>query len=442
MTAAPSQHVTEEDSSAAATITERDAQVIAGVQKLRYFPLEVATGRGVILIEPGGRELIDLSATWTASGLGHGHPAVTEAIVAAAQAPPGASILSAVHEEAVAFAEELLALTPGPADRRVYLGHAGSDANDAALRACRARRGFRRIIAFENGYHGGTGVAMGVSGVQIDGGAVPDPYVTLVPYPTPFHAADGDAAADLVRSLSAVEQELSKGDVACLIVEPLLADGGLVVPPDGFLAGVSNLCRLYNTPLVCDEVKVGLGRTGLLHAFEHDGVTPDIMTFGKSLGAGLPLSAAVGPSDYLDEPVGSSLLTTAGNPICAAVGRTVLRILVEEQLPERAAAAGARFLVGLGEQLARYATFHGGHIGDLRGRGLAIGVEITNPGTQKPDASAAAAIARRAWELGVVVYVVGGNVLEITPPLVIDDAQIDRAVEVLAQAVSDVTGGT
>lgn len=405
---------------------QRDTAALAGVEKLRFFPLAVIKGEGCWLIEENGRRLLDLSASWTASGLGHGHPAITDAVTNALRHAPGSSALSAAHPDSVRLAEDLLDATPGGGDRRVYLGHAGSDANDVALRACRHATGKQRVLAFEHSYHGGVGLAMGVSGVHVDAGAPADPDSCFVPFPDPLRPhADDPAAA----SLEAVDATLADGDVACVIVEPIQSDGGLVVPPDGFLAALHSVCAKHGVPLICDEVKVGLGRTGLLHAFQHDGAVPDIVTFGKALGGGLPLSAAVGPASILDGPTSSALLTTAGNPACAAAGRAVLRTLAEERLPEAAAAAGERLLAGLRK-------IDEPRIGDVRGRGLAIGVDLVADGTTRDPKLAQKAV-YRAWQLGAVVYYVGGNVLEVTPPLTISDAEVDLAVELLAQAVQE-----
>ncbi|MGY4712770.1 aspartate aminotransferase family protein [Mycolicibacterium sp. CBM1] len=420
------------------TLYARDEAAIAGIEKLRFFPLEVVSGRGCTLITPDGRELLDLSATWTASGLGHGHPAVVEAVSRAVRNAPGAGGLSAVHPDSVGLAEDLLALVPGTGERRVYLGHAGSDANDVALRACRHATGRRTVLAFEHSYHGGVGLAMGVSGVHVDAGSPADPDAVFLPYPNPFRPARGDAAADVANCLQLAEAQLSTGSIACLIVEPILSDGGLVVPPDGFLAQLQALCRRHGVPMICDEVKMGLGRPGTLHAFDHDGVVPDIVTFGKVLGGGLPLSAAVGPADILDAPPAAALLTTAGNPVCAAAGRAVLATIVGDRLAERAAAAGTT----LERALRALAGSPGSdRIGDVRGRGLAIGVELVDPATGERDPRLAAQVVYRAWELGAVVYYVGGNVLEITPPLVLTDTEAVRAAEIVGQAIADAAAG-
>lgn len=424
---------------------QRDARVIAGIEKLRFFPLEVVEGRGSSLFDPSGRELLDLSATWTASGLGHGHPAVVEAVTRAVATAPGSGGLSAVHPDAVGLAEELLALVPGTGERRVYFGHAGSDANDVVLRACRHYTGRRTVLAFERSYHGGIGTAMAVSGQQVEAGHRQDPDVVFLPFPNPLRPLTGDIESTVDVILGQARRHLETNTVAALIVEPILSDGGLVIPPAGFLAKLQALCREYGVPLICDEVKVGLGRPGALHAFSLDGIEPDIAVFGKALGGGLPLSAAVGPAAILDHPGASALLTTAGNPICTAVGRAVLRTVVGDSLPARALKAGDRFVAALRRIADGYGADGGRsaeRIGDVRGRGLAIGVELVKDRTTlAPDRELAQRVVYRAWQLGAVVYFVGGNVLEITPPLVITDAEIDRAAGILDQAISDAMAG-
>jgi 4-aminobutyrate aminotransferase len=320
----------------------------------------------------------------------------------------------------------------------VYLGHAGSDANDVALRACRHATGKRTVIAFEHSYHGGVGVAMGVSGVHVDAGLPADPDAVFLPFPNPFRPVRGDVQEDVSACLDLAEEHLRGGSIACLIVEPILSDGGLVVPPDGFLARLHEVCRRHGVPMICDEVKMGLGRPGTLHAFAHDDVVPDIVTFGKVLGGGLPLSAAVGPAEILDNPPAAALLTTAGNPVCTAAGRAVLATIVGDQLPDRAAKVGALLADGL---RALSGSPGSERIGDVRGRGLAIGLELVDPDTGERDPRLAAQVVYRAWELGAVVYYVGGNVLEITPPLVLTEAEAGRAVEMIGAAIADAAAG-
>lgn len=417
---------------AARALHDRD-RVIAGVEKLRFFPLAVEGGQGAWLLEAGGRRLLDMSSSWTACGLGHGHPAVRAALDRAARSPAGASVLSATHEDAVALAEKLIALTPGPEDRRVYLGHAGSDANDVAIRCAVRATGRPNVLAFERSYHGGLGVAMSASGVHVEAGSISqDQHVRLTPYPDPYRHPD-----EYTQVLAGLEAALSGRDVACLLIEPILSDGGLVVPPDGFLREVADRCAATGTLLICDEVKVGLGRSGSMHAFQHDGITPDIVTFGKSLGAGVPISAAVGPATLFDEPPASALLTTAGNPYGTAVARAVLATIESEGLVERARFAGDRLREGLSQ-----ATAHLDVVGEVRGRGLAIGVDlVADADTRDRHCELAAMAVYRAWELGGVLHYVGGNVLEVTPPLVVTESEIDQAIDITTCAIEDAHSG-
>ncbi|PJJ61700.1 aspartate aminotransferase family protein [Compostimonas suwonensis] len=428
------------------TLYERDLAAIAGIEKLRFFPLELASGKGSILTTPDGRELIDLSATWTACGLGHGHPAVIEAITRAIQSPPGAGGLSAVHPDSVGLAEDLLALVPGTGERRVYLGHAGSDANDVAIRACIIHSGRKRVLAFEHGYHGGVGIAMGVSGVHVEGGSAAAAEGTIfAPYPDPLRPHADNGGDEVGYCLAQVRAALEGDDVACVIVEPILSDGGLIVPPPGFLSRLMDLAREFGVPLICDEVKVGLGRPGTLHAFEDDGIVPDIVTFGKTLGGGLPISAAVGPARILDVATGSALLTMAGNPISTAAARAVLATLVDEGLADAARERGEQLkgaLTAIERGEGRFGDKVADRIGDVRGRGLAIAVDlVSDKAALTRDEDLARKVVYRAWQLGAVVFYVGGNVLEITPPLVITEEQVDAAVTILEQAISDAVDG-
>jgi 4-aminobutyrate aminotransferase len=424
---------------AVSALIQRDEKVIAGIEKLRFFPLAVVAGQGCWLTEAGGRPLLDLSASWAANGLGHGHPAIVAAVTAAVTAAPGASCLSAVHPGMVDLAETLLELVPGCAERSVYLGLTGTDANEAAVAACRHGTGRRRVIAFAGGYHGGFGVAKQLSGIHIDAGGEVDRDLALARYPAPYRAGRMAPESEdiLDDSLMEIRHHLMQNDVACVIVEPILSDGGMIVPPPGFLSALQNETRAHGALLICDEVKVGLGRTGVLHAFQRDSVVPDFVTLGKSLGGGLPISAVVGPRWLLEEPGASAMLTLAGNPVSVAAARAVLHTLIADDLPARAGQAGARLRAGLVQALDGVAE-----VGDIRGAGLALGIELV---TAAEPIGANAALARqvvyRAWELGAVFYYVGGNVLELTPPLIISDSEIDQAIDIVNRAIRDSVAG-
>ena len=404
-------------------LIERDAAVIAAAQHVRFFPLPVVSATGAILTEEGGRELVDLSGGWSAAAVGYAHPHVADAVSRAMRSMPGIGILSGTHPQGVELAERLLDLIPtrSPGPRAVYLGLAGSDANTAVLRCIRAWSNRPRILAFESSYHGGMGPSQQVSGLFTAAGLPADDGLVLVPY--------GD--------LDAVQTALAAGDVAAVIVEPILSDGGLIIPHPAFLPGLRRLCDETGTLLVVDEVKVGMGRTGHLLAHQLDGIEADLVTLGKSLGGGLSLSAAIGPRAIMDADPGGTLLTTAGNPIACAAGLAVLDVLASENLPERATRLGVQ-LRGALEVLKREHDI----VADVRSRGLVGGIEL-----RRADGSAArsetAKIVYRAAQLGAVVYYVGmeSNVLELTPPLVIETEQLARGLEIISEAIRDVEGG-
>ena len=406
------------------SLIDRDARAIAAIEKLRFFDLAVVGGHGSRLRLEDGREVLDLSASWGAASLGNAHPDVAVAAGRALADMAGASILSVVNGPAVELAERLLATLPAGVERRVWLGHSGSDANDTAVRIVTAASGRPRVISFAGAYHGALTGSLAISGhPALDTGPKAAGLIRL-PYPDPRDGAE--AGEDVLEQLEAHLARHGE-EVAALFVEPILSDGGLIVPPAGFLRGLGERCRAHGVLLVCDEVKVGLARTGTLHAFEADGVTPDLVCLGKGLGGGLPLSAVIGPAAVMDHSSAFSLMTTAGNPVCASAGLAVLDVIERYRLAARAVEAGARLQAGLralGSPL----------VGDVRGRGLAVGVELSTPG-------AAAKVCLRAAELGAVFYYVGTDVLELTPALTISDPEIDEGVELIGQALADVAAG-
>ncbi len=422
-----------------AGLYERDARALSTMAHLRFFPLAVVGGEGSHLVGDDGRRLLDLSASWGAASLGHAHPAVREAVDRALANQAGASHLSSANLPAVELAERLLALVPERARGRVWLGHSGSDANETVARAVVAATGRPRILAFRGAYHGGTVGSMAVSGHPAQDRVPKAPGLVLLPYPDVYR--DGaDAGDKALRHLKSVlEAEVPPAEVAALFLEPIQSDGGMLVPPDGFFREVEALCRRHGILLVCDEVKVGLGRSGRLHAFEHLGIEPDVVVFGKGLGGGLPVSAAVGPEPLMNHAAAFSFQTLHGNPVSAAAALAVLDTIHGEDLAANAARVG-RLLRDLLQDLADRHPL----IGDVRGRGLAIGVELVEDRAGKtPARRQTAKVVYRAFELGLVIYYVGvgSNVLEMTPSLRLGEGEARTAVAILDHALADVEAG-
>lgn len=415
----------------------RDVQLIAGLQKLRFFPLALEGGEGAYLVDEQGRRLLDLSAAWGAASLGYGHPTIVEAVSAAVRNPAGASILSATHRGAVDLAQQILATLPELSDHKVWFGHSGSDANETAFRAIAAATGRPRVIAFRGAYHGGTAGSMAISGHAVQSHAARAAGLTLIPYPNPYRGEDGTAVLAHLAELFATT--LPPAEVGALFIEPIQSDGGFIVPPPGFLKALVEMCRAHGILVVCDEVKVGLGRTGLMHCFRHEGFTPDLVCLGKGLGGGLAISALVGPPAIMDHATAFAMQTLHGNPVSVAAASAVLATIAKERLTENAAATGAHLLEGLEGLKAHHPA-----IGDVRGRGLAIGVElVSDPVAKTPSKMLAAKTVFRAFELGLVLYYVGlnSNVLELTPPLVLTAAQASDAISILDRALADVEQG-
>jgi len=421
------------------TLLERDARVIANIGRLRFSPLSLIGGRGNRLIEEGGRELLDLSASFGPAILGYSHPALRAAVDAACAGMAGASLLAFPNESAVALAEELLRITPGHGERRVWFGHSGSDANDCVMRVVQAATGRSRFISFIGSYHGSLSGSMSVSGHTAMTHSLPRAGLVLLPYPEPYRATF--SADEVLRLLDyQFATTCPPRQVAGIFIEPLMSDGGLIVPPPGFLAAIQQRCRQHGIQIIVDEVKVGLARSGRLHCFEHEGLEPDLVVFGKGLGGGLPLSAVIGPRDIMDHAPAFALQTTAGNPVATAAGRAVLAAISSEGLCERARRVGDALARALREVAQRLPV-----VGDVRGRGLTLGVELVCDRARREPVpvTTTAKVIYRAWQLGAVFFYVGlrGNVLELTPPLTLTEAEAQEGVAIIERAITDVAHG-
>ena len=401
-------------------------------------PLVVETAVGSILTDPDGNRYVDLAGSFAAATIGHSHPAVVAAV--RDQVGRASHVSSGSASEArVAFEEALVEIAPPGLDR-VLLGLSGSDANDTAIKLARTLTGRHEVIAFSGGYLGRASGVIGLNGksrFREASGIAPDAH--FLPYPYAYRwplGADADAGAGalaLVRH--AIEDPASGvGLPAAIVVESVQGNGGIVIPPDGFLAGLRDLATRHGIVLIFDEVQCGFGRTGRTWASEHWDVVPDLMTVGKGIGGGLAVSAVVGRAAYMSHwAPGTHTSTFMANAVHLAAGSAAIGVLRAERLAERSAALGARMLARLQESLADEPS-----VGEVRGLGLFVGIEIvTDRESRTADAGRTAAIRRAAFERGVVLGVGGSfeNVIKLCPPLTIEEDLLDTALDLTIDTI-------
>ncbi len=355
-------------------------------------PLALVGGDGAVVTDEGGRSYLDLLGGIAVNVLGHRHPAVTSAVSAQLDTLGHVSNLYAT-EPGIALAEELVAHLGTPA--RVFFCKSGAEANEAAFKLTRLT-GRTRIVAAQNAFHGRTMGSLALTGQP----AKREPFEPLPGYVTHVPFGDVDALAAAVTD-----------ETAAVFLEPIMGEGGVVVPPAGYLAAARDITSRHGALLALDEVQTGVGRTGTFYAHQYDGITPDIVTLAKGLGAGLPIGAclAAGAAADLMTP-GSHGSTFGGNPVCAAAALAVLRVLREEALVEWADVLGKTLAGGI-EALDHPLVDH------VRGRGLLLGVVLT-----APQAKAVEVAARDA---GFLVNAAAPDVVRLAPPLVITEAQVD-----------------
>ena len=430
-------------SDAVNAVLERDDGLIADALKLRFFPLAVDHAEGCEVFDVDGKRYLDFTAGWALANTGYSNGHVKAAVAAQLERSTFSSLISGMHEPALDLAETLVDLTPGTFPKKVWFGMAGSDASETVSRLLPLATGRRRIVSFIGSYHGATAASMNMSAHIAMTQFIGAGNVVKVPYPHPYRPPfEEDPAESADRALRFLEEYIFKticppDDVGGIVLEAVQSDGGDVVPPPDFLPKLEALCRRHGIYLILDEVKVGMGRTGRMFAFEHGGVTPDAVILGKSLGGGLPLSAVVARRELLD--AGFALFTAVGNAVCCAAGLANIQTIQEQGLVDNAAHVGAY----LHEKLVKLQAKHP-LIGDVRGLGMIQGVElVTDRAAKTPAAKETAKVAYRAFELGLLVYYVGmfNNVLEITPPLIMTRAQVDEGVAILDQALTDVAAG-
>ena len=422
----------------AQALIARDRQVTTPSYP-RDYPFAIAKGRGVEVWDVDGNRFLDFMSGIGVASTGHAHPQVVQAVKDAAD--DFLHISSDYwHERMTRLAERLNALNPVGEPAQVLLCQSGTEAVEGALKLARYVTNRPRFIAFLGGFHGRSmgSLAFTSSKYTQQAGFFPTmPGVTHVPYPNPYRpllagADQGKAVIDFIEKVL-FQNNLPPSEVAAVIVEPIQGEGGYIVPPDGFLAGLRALCDRHGMLLIFDEVQSGIGRTGKMFASQHWGVTPDIMALAKGLGSGLPIGAVVARRRYMEKwKPGAHGNTFGGNPLCCAAALTTLD-LVEREYAANSANVGEYFIGRLRELKQRYPT-----IGDVRGKGLMIGVElVTDPATKAPARALCDALLTRAYHQGLLLLACGQSTVRFIPPLMVGRAHVDEALGMFEAALKE-----
>ncbi|HEV2607711.1 MAG TPA: acetyl ornithine aminotransferase family protein [Xanthomonadaceae bacterium] len=419
----------------------RDAEVISPSYP-RDYPFVMSHGRGSEVWDVDGNRFLDFAAGIAVCATGHAHPQVVDAVQKAAGKFLHISS-DYWHEEMVGLGERIARVAPMGEPAMSFLCQSGTEAVEGALKLARYITRRPRFIGFLGGFHGRTMGSLSFTSskyTQQLGFAPTMPGVTHVPYPNPYRplftgADQGKAVLDYIGML--FERSVPAAEVAAFLVEPIQGEGGYLVPPDGFLAGLRALCDKHGILLIFDEVQSGIGRTGKMFACEHWGVAPDIMTLAKGLGSGLPIGAVVAKKSIMSQwKRGAHGNTYGGNPIaCAAANATI--DLVSGGFMDNAATAGAHFMTRLTELARDYPC-----VGEVRGKGLMIGMElIENDAAKTPARELCDAMITRAFHNGLLLLPCGVSTIRFMPPLNVTTAQIDEALVMLRSSLEEALRG-
>jgi 4-aminobutyrate aminotransferase len=428
----------------AKAIIDRDAKVVSP-SYTRDYPLVMARGEGAAVEDVDGNVFLDCAAGIAVTATGHSHPEVVKAIVDQAQKFLHMSGTDFYYEPQVRLAEEIAAIAPMSGPTRSFFGNSGTEANEAALKLAKYYTRRHNVIAFFGAFHGRSLGSLSLTASKIAqrrgfGPLVPGTY--HAPYPDPYrrppHHTPDSLAAECLRF---IEEQLflhvvSPDEVAAVMVEPIQGEGGYVVPPDSFLHGLRELTRRHGILLIADEVQSGMGRSGRMFAIEHAGVEPDIVTMAKGIASGLPLGVTAARAEIMSWPPGTHASTFGGNPVACAASLATIKLL-RERLVRNAEHVGAHLMAGARELMARHRL-----VGDVRGRGLMIGIELVRDRETKERATTERdAVVKECFKRGLLVLGAGRNAIRLSPPLVLTAAQADTALEILGEALSAVESG-
>jgi 4-aminobutyrate aminotransferase / (S)-3-amino-2-methylpropionate transaminase / 5-aminovalerate transaminase len=410
-----------------------------------FEPIEVERAQGTTITGSDGKTYLDCFSGISVVNAGHNHPKVIAAAKAQMDKLVHCCTYIYYNPPAGLLAKRLAEITPGKL-QKTFFANSGAEAIEGAMRLAKQFTGKKELIALTQSFHGRTAGTLSItgnlarkkgSGPYLSGVAfAPAPF----PYRCPFKTSTpDDCAAACAEGIEEAIRSQTSGDVAAFIAESVMGEGGIIVPPDNYFKYAKAICDKHGILFICDEVQSGFGRCGKMFAIEHYGVEPDIMATAKGIADGFPLGAFTARADVGDSfKPGDHLSTFGGNPVSCAAALANIEVMLEEKLPENAAARGAQIMTRLKEFAGKTPL-----IGEVRGKGLMIGIELVKDKQKTPAVAETKEVRRLCREAGVLVGSGGtfANVIRLQPPLILTSAEADRLCDVVSDVVSKVAGG-
>jgi 4-aminobutyrate aminotransferase len=412
----------------------------------RSYPMVAKSGLGLRVTDVDGNEFLDFAAGIAVTSTGHCHPEVVKAIQDQAAQLIHISGTDFYYEGMTALAERLSRIAPMPGPHKFYYGNSGAEAVECALKLARYHTGRQNIISFFGAFHGRTMGALSLTGSKPQQKRRFAPFVPgvhHVRYPYAYRGCSGGPQEEEAFALGCaryIEEKLFKTvlpaeEVAAIILEPIQGEGGYVVAPTNFLEEIRRICDRHGILLIADEVQAGAGRTGKWWSIEHSGVQPDIVCIAKGIASGMPLGICMARAEIMDWVPGSHASTFGGNPICIAAALATLDVLEREGLGN-AATVGEAMLERLGSWVQKHPT-----VGDVRGRGLMIGIEmVKDQKTRMPAKPMRDRIVELAFERGLLILGCGETTIRLCPPLIVRQQETDVALDILEECVAVAAG--
>jgi 4-aminobutyrate aminotransferase len=424
----------------AKAIIDRDSRFVSP-SYTRDYPFVIASGEGAVVEDVDGNRFLDCAAGIAVNSTGVSHPDVVKAITDQAQKFIHMSGTDFYYEPQVRLAETLAAIVPIEGDVRTFFANSGTETTEAAIKLARYHTKRQGVIAFFGAFHGRSLGALSLTAskaIQRRGFMPLLPGVYHAPYPDEYRFT-GSADACAEASLSFIRDQIlvhlaSPDEIGAVVVEPIQGEGGYIVPPKAFLQGLRELTREHGMLLVADEVQSGMGRTGRMFASEHFDLKADVVNIAKGIASGLPLGVTCARADIMAWPPGAHASTFGGNPVSCAAANVTIKLL-KDSLIENAATVGEYLIGRLRELQEKHAI-----VGDVRGRGLMIGIELVKDRTTKERAvDERNALVQAMFRRGVLVLGAGRNALRLAPPLVLTKDQADAVIEALDGCLAEMT---